>query len=142
MAGTPLLLGVWYVAVVRLHLRPGVRRAVLGTYAALLAVSAMRTVDPVSRWLWGTFRFGSHQMLDMTSLTGECCGTGRDQLAYSLEFTRFHDLTDSVVTALVRDTATVIAVPSRMRYHTSSGESIAPRGAEHSAVQEHSSRRS
>jgi hypothetical protein len=87
-------------------------------YAALLAASAVRTVDPASRWLWGTFPFGSHRMLDMTSLTGECCGAGRDQLVYSLEFTRFHDLTDSVVTTLVRDTATVIALPSGMRYNT------------------------
>ena len=118
MAGTALLLGVGYVALVRLHLRSDVRRVVLGMYAALLAVSAIRTVDPVSRWLWGTFPFGSHQMLDMTSITGECCGAGRDQLVYSLEFTRLHDLTDSVVTTLLRDTATVIGVPSGMRYLT------------------------
>ena len=57
-------------------------------------------------------------MLDMTSITGECCGAGRDQLVYSLEFTRFHDLTDTIVATLMRDTATVIAVPSRMQYHS------------------------
>jgi hypothetical protein len=57
-------------------------------------------------------------MLDMTSVTAECCGAGRDQLVYSLEFTRFHDLTDSVVATLVRDTATAIALPSRMDYYS------------------------
>ena len=117
MAGTALLLPLAYVALVRLGLTPGARRIALGAYTALLAVSALRTVDPVSRQLWGTFRFGSHRMLHMTSITGECCGAGRDQLVYSLEFTRFNDLTDSVVATLMRDTATVIALPSRMDYH-------------------------
>ena len=118
MAGTGLMLAVAYLALVRLGATPMVRRAALGVYAALLALSAVRTVDPVSRWLWGTFPFGSHRMLDMTSITGECCGAGRDQLVYSLEFTRFHDLTDQVLVAMMRDTATVIALPSVMRYHT------------------------
>jgi len=118
MAGTGLLLAVAYVALVRLGLAPTARRVALGVYAVLLAVSAVRTVDPVSRSLWGTFPFGSHRMLDMTSITGECCGAVRDQLVYSLEFTRLHDLTDRVLATMMRDTATVIALPSRMRYHT------------------------
>ncbi len=118
MAGTGLLLPLAYVALVRLGLGPSTRRVALGTYTALLVVSALRTVDPLSRQLWGTFRFGSHRMLDMTSVTAECCGAGRDQLVYSLEFTRFHDLTDSVVSTLVRDTATAIALPSRMEYYS------------------------
>ena len=117
MAGTALLLAVAYVALVRLGAAPAVRRIALGVYAVALAVSAVRTVDPVSRAVWGTFPFGSHRMLDMTSITGECCGAGRDQLVYSLEFTRFHDLTDSVLVAMMRDTATVLALPSRMHYH-------------------------
>jgi hypothetical protein len=116
MAGTGLLLPLAYVALVRLGLAPSARRVALGTYATLLAVSALRTVDPVSRQVWGTFRFGSHRMLNMTSITAECCGAGRDQLVYSLEFARLHDLTDSVLATLVRDTATVIALPSRMDY--------------------------
>ena len=118
MAGTGLLLPAAYVALVRLGLRPSGRRVALGTYTALLVVSALRTVDPVSRQLWGTFRFGAHPMLIMTSVTRECCGAGRDQLAYSLEFTRLHDLTDSVVATLVRDTATVIAVPRYMEWYS------------------------
>ena len=49
MAGTGLLLAVAYVALVRLGLAPTVRRVALGVYAVLLAVSAVRTVDLVSR---------------------------------------------------------------------------------------------
>jgi hypothetical protein len=116
MAGTGLVLGVAYVALVRLGLRPGARRIALGMYVMLLVASALRTVDPVSRRLWGTFQFGSHRLLDMTSITGECCGKGRDQLVYSLEFTRFHELTDTVLTTLMRDTATAIALPRYGNY--------------------------
>ena len=118
LAGTGLLLPLAYVALVRLGVVPSARRVALGTYTALLVVSALRTVDPVSRRVWGTFRFGSHAMLNMTSVTAECCGKGRDQLVYSLEFTRFHDLTDSVVATLLRDTATTIIVAPGMEYHT------------------------
>ena len=118
LAGTGLLLPLAYVALVRLGVGPSARRVALGTYTALLVVSALRTVDPVSRRVWGTFRFGSHAMLNMTSVTAECCGKGRDQLVYSLEFTRFHDLTDSVVATLLRDTATTIIVAPGMEYHT------------------------
>jgi hypothetical protein len=117
LAGTALWLGVAYVALVRLRLRPSLRRAALGVYAVLVAVSVVRTVDPVSRLLWGTFPVGSHRMLAITSITGECCGTGRDQLAYSLEFTRLDELTNLALTTLLRDTSTVIVLPSRMRYH-------------------------
>jgi hypothetical protein len=117
LAGTALWLGVAYVALVHLRLRPALRRAALGVYAVLVAVSVVRTVDPVSRRLWGTFPFGSHRMLEITSITGECCGAGRDQLAYSLEFTRLDELTDMALTTLMRDTATVIVLPSQMRYH-------------------------
>ena len=30
--------------------------------------------------MYGTFTIGGHRMLRMTSITGECCGFGRDQL--------------------------------------------------------------
>jgi hypothetical protein len=60
--------------------------AVLG---ALFALSSFRTVDPVSMATTGTFDFGTHKMLKMTALTGECCGHGRDQLVYNLEFLQF-----------------------------------------------------
>lgn len=117
MAGTAVFLGVAFIALLSLPLSAPVRRAALGGYVALLAVSVVRTVDPVSKRLWGTFAFGSHRMLDMTRITGECCGAGRDQLTYSLEFTRLHEVTDSVLTTLMRDTTTVVALPSDMAYH-------------------------
>jgi hypothetical protein len=65
----PLLLIASYAALVRLLPRVQPRRLALITYALLLVVSAERTVDPLSRRVWGTFPFGSHEMLRMASMT-------------------------------------------------------------------------
>jgi len=95
-----LLLVLFLGSLLRLGVGAVVRRVALGGYAALLLVSAVRTVDPASRRLYGTFAFGSHDMLRMTRVTGECCGFGQDQLAYSLEFTVLQPLTDAAVGAI------------------------------------------
>lgn len=69
-----------------------VRLLILGVTASLFFLSGLRTVDPVSRRIFGTFPFGSHSMLNVTSITKECCGLGRDQLVYNLEFMRLDEL--------------------------------------------------
>jgi hypothetical protein len=87
------------------------RRTLLGTLTVLALVSTVRTIDPVSRWLWGTFRFGDRSMLLMTSVTRECCGAGQDQLAYSLEFTALSGLLGDVTSAEVRDSIAIVVPP-------------------------------
>src|SRR5215218_5841655 len=90
----PLVLLVAYASAVRLRIPPAARAGGAAALATLLAVSAVRTVDPVSRGLWGTWQMGERSLLSVTSLTGECCGHGRDQLAYNLEFTALATLQD------------------------------------------------
>lgn len=86
-----------------LQRKPTTRRtSIVGTLIILIA-SNFITADPVSRILWGTFSFGEHQMLRMTSLTGECCGEGRDQLVYNLQHTAFHHLQNVARPALSQD---------------------------------------
>jgi hypothetical protein len=72
------------------------RRATLGIVFLLLLASNFRTLDPVSRTVWGTFSFGRHRLLRMTSWTDECCGYGRDQLVYNLEYLKFHELQNAM----------------------------------------------
>ena len=55
-----------------------------------IMLSSITLFDPITERIYGTFQFGSHKMLKTTSLTGECCGWGRDQLVYNLEYTMFH----------------------------------------------------
>jgi hypothetical protein len=107
----PLVLVVAYAALVRLGVTRAVRAAGFAGLALLFCISALRTVDPVSRRLWGTFPVGDRTLLRMTSLTGECCGYGRDQLVYNLEFTEF-DALESAAYAQLRPTrATTFVVP-------------------------------
>jgi hypothetical protein len=72
------------------------RRAALGMAFLLLLASNFRTLDPFSRVVWGTFPFGRHRLLRMTSWSDECCGYGRDQLVYNLEYLKFHELQNAM----------------------------------------------
>jgi hypothetical protein len=107
----PLLVVVLYSALLAVRARARSRQALLGVYAILLFVSALRTVDPVSRWVYGTFDFGERQMLRMTSITGECCAYGRDQLVYNLEFTDLEALMSEAMSALAPPSSTLIMIP-------------------------------
>lgn len=63
---------------------------------ALFTVSSFRTVDPVSKKIMGTFKFGSHEMLQMSRFEDLKYGYGRDQLVYNFEFTQFHYVTEKI----------------------------------------------
>jgi hypothetical protein len=95
----------------RLGVSTMVRRVIVGAYALVLAVSTVRTVDPVSRKLYGMFAFGDHEMLRMTRVTGECCAFGQDQLAYSLEFTAVQRLTDAAMSTVPQTAGVTLVVP-------------------------------
>ena len=92
-----LTLVVFGAALLRLGLAPRWRQTALAAVAALFALSAERTLDPVSRALWGVFPVGRHDFLRVASFTGECCGYGRDQLAYNLQFTAFDPLVQAAL---------------------------------------------
>lgn len=85
--------------------------------SVLFLVSAFRTIDPVSGRIFGTFAFGEHSMLNMTSITKECCGSGRDQLVYNLEFTKFDYLVNQVFAELHRSGFKPIAVAELANWH-------------------------
>ncbi|HVY56081.1 MAG TPA: hypothetical protein VHC46_10025 [Thermodesulfobacteriota bacterium] len=63
----------------------------------LFTVSSFRTVDPVSKRAMGTFKFGSHEILQMASYDWPVHGYGRDHLVYNFEFTQFHYLTEKLI---------------------------------------------
>ena len=107
----PLALLAAYAALVRLGVPRAGRGILFATLGALLAFSTVRTIDPVSRALWGTFPVGDRSLLSITSLRNECCGHGRDQLAYNLEFTQFASLQDALYERLKPSDSTVLVVP-------------------------------
>jgi len=107
----PLLSLLLCAALLRVRASPLVRRAVLGLYALVSFASAVRTIDPVSRGLFGTFPFGDRELLRLTSITHECCARGRDQLGYNLEFTTLEALMDDALAATQAGDSTLIVLP-------------------------------
>jgi hypothetical protein len=105
-----------YTSLVRLRMPPTVRRAAVAVVAILMLVSTVRTADPVSRAVYGTWTFGDHELLRMTRVTHECCASGRDQLAYNLQHTFLGDLTSDATSALADDSTTVV-IPRRMNWY-------------------------
>jgi hypothetical protein len=112
-----MLLVPFYASMLRLGLSPPVRRVMVGVFAGALLVSNLRTVDPLSRWVYGTFPVGKHEMLEMTSITGECCARGLDQLVYSLEFTVLQDLEQAALAAIAPGDSTVLVTPDSASWH-------------------------
>ncbi len=104
LAIAPLLILVFAVAARVLLPRPALRYAFLSIVFLLLLASDFRTIDPVSRRLWGTFPFGRHQLLKLTSWNNECCGYARDQLVYNLEYLKMHEI-QNIMFADLRPTA-------------------------------------
>jgi hypothetical protein len=90
----PLVLLAFYASLARRVGSAALRTATFAVVAVLLCVSNFRTVDPISRAVFGSWRFGDHVMLDVTARTHECCGRGRDQLVYNLQFTEIAYLQD------------------------------------------------
>jgi len=90
-----LLLILFFIATTLIPL-VFVRRVLLVGVVVLMFVSNFETIDPVSRKIYGTFQFGNHTMLKMTSITGECCGYGRDQLVYNLQYIYIERLTNKI----------------------------------------------
>lgn len=85
------------------------RKIFIGGLVLIFLVSNFKTIDPITKKIYGTFKFGRHEMLNMTSITGECCGYGRDQIVYNLQFTNIHFLLDKILSDIRPNEETAIA---------------------------------
>jgi len=83
LLASPVVILAFYHSLLSLFSRHLTRLVYLAMCVTLVFLSNFRTLDVVSRSFFGTFAFGSHTMLDMTSLTG---GLKLDSLVYNLEF--------------------------------------------------------
>ncbi|MGE5786069.1 MAG: hypothetical protein ACM3ZE_15840, partial [Myxococcales bacterium] len=84
----------------------------LGQSAIMVAFgwANLRSVDPVSARVFGTIPFGEHRFYHVTSLTRECCGLGRDQLVYNLEFTELDRILRELTPFVLSSTDHAVAV--------------------------------
>lgn len=75
----------------------GLRLSVQAITLMAFSCSSFRSFDPVSTRVFGKIPFGDHQLFHVTSLTHECCGLGRDQLVYNLEFAELDQILRDVL---------------------------------------------
>jgi hypothetical protein len=108
----PLVALLFCIALRSTMPRAAVRNGILAIVVFLQAVSIFRTIDPVSKHVAGTFRFGSHDILAIGTASHDgCCGYGRDQLLYSPEFmTAIRELQDQAYRWIQPTPSTVIAL--------------------------------
>lgn len=113
----PLFLVLVYASLHRLGVRATGRRVVLVALMVLFVIADYRSVDPLSRLVYGTFDTGVHKMYRMSSITGEFRGPGRDQLVYNLEFTGYHHVQNALLKQLQPNDSTVIATARQVRWN-------------------------
>lgn len=113
----PLLALLGFAALLRLGISARMRGTVVGVIAGLFLLASYRSVDPVSRIVYGTFSTGERQMYRMASITGEFGGPGRDQLVYNLEFTGYHHVQNRLFGILKPTEQTVIAAPRSLSWN-------------------------
>jgi hypothetical protein len=86
---SPVLILAFYRALLSVVTDGTIRQLFLGVTALLVFLSNFRTFDVASKAVFGTFKFGSHALLDMPSLTG---GLRLDCTVYNLESLQYHYL--------------------------------------------------
>ena len=117
----PLLLILFYFGLITVIKQILFRRFLLIFIVVIFFFSNFFTFDPLSKKLFGTFKFGKHEILNMTSTSGECCGYGRDQLVYNLQYTQLHYILNEILMNIKPNNKTAIV------YHPLEGTYILPR---------------
>jgi len=113
----PLVVMLGYASLVRLAISRRARTGILCAMALLFAVSIYRSVDPVSRAIYGTFSTGEQEMYRMASITGEYSGPGRDELVYNLQFTGYHHVQNALFRQLHATDSTAFATARIVRWN-------------------------
>jgi hypothetical protein len=113
----PLLVILAFAAMLRLGLKARVRMALLLSIGALFTLSINRSVDPVSRAVYGTYSTGQRDMYRMSSITREYAGPGRDELVYNLQFTGYHHVQNALFHVLQPTDSTSFATSRVARWN-------------------------
>ncbi len=108
----PLTILLAVLGLKALRVSPSAMVFCLTLFIGVLVISQKRTADPLSRYLLGTFSFGDHKNLNMTSISKTCCGYGRDQLVYNLEFIELMRLQDKIFAKIKPSEETTIVYHS------------------------------
>lgn len=104
----PLTLLVFYYSLVYVTSKIEDNTVLLSALVVAQLVALQHSVDPVSLALFPTFPVGTGQMYALGKYD-DCCGDGRDQLIYSLEYTALAE-TQDLAYAWIRPTPETVIV--------------------------------
>jgi hypothetical protein len=94
----PIFIVIFTDSFLRLFKKNRTLRIVYLTLALILIyLSSFRTLDPVSKTVYGTFRFGSHDLLNMRRYDEPRPYYGCNEIVYNYEFTQLLFLTNRIV---------------------------------------------
>jgi hypothetical protein len=113
----PMLIILGFTAMLRLGMKWRARMMALATCLVLFTVSIYRSVDPVSRAVYGTFSTGQRDMYRMSSITKEYDGPGRDEIVYNLQFTGYHHVQNALFHLLQPTDSTAFATSRVARWN-------------------------
>jgi hypothetical protein len=113
----PMLIILGFTAMLRLGMKWRARMIALATCLVLFTVSIYRSVDPVSRAVYGTFSTGQRDMYRMSSITKEYDGPGRDEIVYNLQFTGYHHVQNALFRVLQPTDSTAFATSRVARWN-------------------------
>lgn len=102
----PLLLVVFHASLLRIVPTAELRIIFLSALWILFGASNLRTIDPLSKRVFGTFEFGRHELLAMDSMNGKRFIA--DEMVYNLEFLNLHYLENDLFASLKPDKQTIL----------------------------------
>ena len=88
----------FYYSVMRLFVKyHKIRISILIIMIILFTIQNFTSTDPISKLLYGSFKFGNNSLYKMTSITKEGMGLGgRDQLVYNAQYTIINSLVNKL----------------------------------------------
>ena len=131
----PLLLITAFLSLVRLDVTARTRQRVLVGFVVLLTAANFRSIDPVSRALFGVIKVGTVSLYDVSGIAHDFRVRDADHLCYNLQFTGLTRAIDKAYAGIRPDSQTTIVYASTNRWglwnrldQTTFARSAAPTG--------------
>lgn len=112
----PLLLITAFLSLLRLDVGVRARRRALVAFAVLLLAANFRSIDPVSRALFGVVKVGTASLYDVSGIAHDFRVRDADHLCYNLQFVGLARAINAAYAGIRPDSQTTIVYPSTNRW--------------------------
>ncbi len=116
VALAPFLLVTAFLSMVRLKIGARRRRWLLGAFVALLVAANYRSIDLVSRALFGVVKVGTVSLYDVSGIAHDFQVRDADHFCYNLQFVGLTRALDAAYADIRPDSTTTIVFPSTNRW--------------------------